>query len=633
MGQAVGQSLDDASAAGMICGLRRFAGSDISGLDAMLTALPGRELDTCATWVEGSVGLGWRGRALGAGKEETDRLPRFDAGTGLAITASARLDGRAELCEALGMPRAGRAELSDSALILMSYARWGAACPEHLLGDYAFALWDARRQVLFCARDHIGARPFFYAHSPERFIFASGIGSVLAAPGVSEQFDTDAVATRLTYGARQLGARTCYRAVRRLLPGHSLLVEGGKARVERWWRPEETPPARNLCEDDFAGAVLAACTDAVRDRLRCADPVGVHLSGGLDSSSVAVLATRELRRQGRPSPVAFSWQPPPGPGLRDKAEAAEHGLIEAVRRQEGLQLLYRPPQASDVVAFLRRDGTRGDDEGTLIQEAAVQCAAAEYGVEVLLSGWGGDEGVSHNGRGYFPQLLRSGQMRRLWRELGERSAHPSAMLLTEAALPLVSRRAARVAMQLRRRQWPFRRNATFIHPAFARRARLLPPASRQPAGGVRDIQLHLLQHGHLSQRMEGWAAHGACHGIEYRYPLLDRRVLELVLSLPPEQFRRGRRSRWVMRRAFESLLPAEVCWAAKEADPLRFGALEDAIGKALPTVRGMIQARGEPPSRSCYLDLPRLLEQADPVRWRASGRHSPMLNALRFLDF
>ena len=617
----------------MICGLWRFAHGGTAGLDTMVAKLPGREQDRYATWAEGSVGFGWRGRAPGAGEEETEPLPRFDTGTGLAVTASARLDGRAELFEALGIPRPRHTGLSDSALILMSYARWGAACPEHLFGDYAFALWDARRQVLFCARDHVGARPFLYAHSPERFVFASDIDSVLAAPGIAGEFDTDAIATRLTYGARQLGARTSYRAVRRLLPGHSLLVEGGKARVERWWRPEETPPAPGKCDDDFADAVLAACTDAVRDRLRCAGPVGVHLSGGLDSSSVAVLATRELRRQGRPSPVAFSWHPPPGPGPRGEAEAAEYDPIEAVCRQEGLQLFYRPPQARDVVAFLRRDGTRGDDEGTLIQEAAVQGAAAGHGVEVLLSGWGGDEGVSHNGRGYYPQLLRSGQMRRLWRELRERSARPFAMLLTEAALPLVSRRAARVAMQLRHRQWPFRKNVTFIHPAFARSARLLPPVSRHPAGGVRDMQLHLLQHGHLSQRMEGWAAHGARHGIEYRYPLLDRRVLELVLGLPPEQFRRGRWSRWVMRRAFDSLLPPEVCWTAKGADPLRFGALEVAVGEALPTVRRIIQARGEPPPRSSYLDLPRLLEQADPVRWRASGRHSPVLNALRFLDF
>ncbi len=615
----------------MICGLLEFGGGGVAGLDAMLAALPGRGRDTCAKWAEGPVGLGWRGR----GSATADRAhwaPRFDADTGLAIAACARLDGRAELCEALGMSRRRRAGLSDSALILMSFARWGAACPERLLGDYAFALWDPGRKVLFCARDHIGARPFYYARAGRRFVFASDIDAVLAAPGVSGEFDTDAVATRLTKGARPLGARTCYRSVRRLLPGHSLLAGRGTVRVERWWRPEETPPAPGKRDGDFADAVLAACAAAVRDRLRCAGRVGVHLSGGLDSSSVAVLAARELRRQGRPPPIAFAWHPPPGPGPRSEPEAAEYGPIEAVRRQEGLRLHYRPPAAADIVAFLRLDGTRGADEGALIHEEAVQRSAEEHGVEVLLSGWGGDEGVSYNGRGYYPQLLRSGRLRRLWRELRERNAHPFATLLTDAALPLVSRRAAGAALRLRRRQWPFRKNVTFIHPAFARRARLLPAAPGPPAG-VRDRQLHLLRRGFLSRRMEGWAARGARHGIEYRYPLLDRRVLELVLGLPPEQFRRGRWSRWVMRRAFDPLLPPEVCWTDKGADPVRIEALGRAIAEALPIVCGMIEARGEPPPRSRFLDLPRLMEQADPARWQAGGRHSPVINALRFLDF
>ena len=612
----------------MICGFLRLAAGGEAELSRMLAALPGRAADNCATWAEGAARLGWRGRS----GEEAERLPRFDAGTGLAITASARLDGRAALCETLGIPRPRRAEVSDSALILMSYSRWGEACPEHLLGDYAFALWDAKRQVLFCARDHVGTRPFYYARTGERFIFASDIDALLAGPGVSAEFDTAAVATRLTYGARQMGARTCYRAVRRLLPGHWLLAEGGNVRTQRWWRPEKTPAAPGKCDEDFADAVLAACTEAVRDRLRCGGRVGVHLSGGLDSSSIAVLAARELRRQGRPPPLAFSWHPPPGPGPRSEAEAAEYGAMEAVCRKEGLQLLYQPPEAGDVVAFLRRDGTRGADEGTLIHEQTVQRAAAEHGVEVLLSGWGGDEGVSYSGRGYFPELLRTGRLGQLWRELRERSTHPFATLLMEAVLPLVWPRASLAVAQMRRKQPRFRKNLTFIHPAFARRAGPLLPASGFPAG-LRDIQLHLLQHGHMSRRMDGWASRGASLGIEYRYPLLDRRVLDLVLGLPPEQFRRGRWGRWVMRRAFEPLLPREVCWVAKASDAARVEALNLAVAEALAVVRGMIEARGEPPSRSRFVDLPRLMKEADPNRWRASQRYSPVLNALRFLDF
>lgn len=109
-------------------------------------------------------------------------------------------------------------------------------------------------------------------------------------------------------------------------------------------------------------------------------------------------------------------------------------------------------------------------------------------------------------------------------------------------------------------------------------------------------------------------------------------MLELALGLPAEQFRRGRWSRWLMRRALDPVLPLEVCWNSDKRDPSRVEPLRDAVAEALPAVRGMIEGRSAPP-RGRYLNLPRLMENLDPECWRASGRFSPVLNALRFLDF
>lgn len=611
----------------MICGLLKNGVARAEGLDSMLAALPAPEPAARGKWEEVPVAFGWRGRVVG---KATDRLHRVDATSGLAVTASVRLDGRNALCEALGFARPDG--LPDSALLLTSYARWGRACPKHLLGDYAFALWDAKQGVLFCARDHVGARPFYYAHTAEHFVFASDIDAVLAAPGVSDALDEAAVATRLTCGTRSLGARTCYRAVRRLLPGHFLIVERGRARVQRWWRPEETPAAPGATDEVLAEACLALLSEAVQDRVRDGRSVGVHLSGGLDSSGVAVLAARALRRQGRPAPPAFAWHPPPSPRQLGAVGAAEYGRIDAVCRQEGLQVFYCPPDARDVVAFLRRDGTRCD-EGTLVHEEVVQRTATGQGVDVLLSGWGGDEGISFNGRGYHQQLLRSGQAGKLWGEFRKRSRYPLAAFVAEAARPLFTPGVAAVARRLRRGEWPFRKNVTFIDPGFARRVRPLLAATGASLSGVGDERIRLLRHGAGSRRMEGWAASGERHGIEYRYPLLDRRVLEFALGLPLEQYRRGRWSRWLMRRALDPVLPPEVCWNADKRDPVRSEALRDAVADALPVVRGMIEARGTAPLRSGYLDMPRLMAQLDPARRRAGGRPPQVRGALRFLDF
>ncbi|MCY4634680.1 MAG: asparagine synthase-related protein [Acidobacteria bacterium] len=601
----------------------------MKGLEAMLAALPGpMRRDVLARWMEASVAFGCRGLRV----EEAQRARSLcvDAASGHAIIASARLDGRAALCETLGVPRPDRAGLLDAALILKSYERWGRACPEHLLGDYTFALWDAERDVLLCARDHIGTRPFFYAFTEKHFVFASDMDAVLAAPGVSGDLDEATVATRLTFGARSSGARTFYRAVRRLPAGHTLVVQRGTSQLRRWWCPDEVRPARGGADDALAEECLALLTEAVRDRVRDDGPIGVHLSGGLDSSAITVLACRELRRHGRPAPPAFAWHPPPGPG--GAAEGPEYGAIKSICRQEDLRVFYRPPAVCDVVAFLRRDGTRGADETTLVHEDVVQRAAVGRRVEVLLSGWGGDEGISFNGRGYYPQLLRNGQVRRVWRELREWSRCPLAALVA-AALPVVFPGAKRGARRLWRGRWPWRENVTFIHPEFARRVRPLPAEGRLSRNSVRDKQVHLLQGEHLSRRMEAWAASGARHGIEYRYPLLDRRVLEFALGLPPEQYRRGRWSRWLMRRALAPVLPPEVCWNPIKHDSARVGALHDAIAAALPKVRGMIVARGTPLPRSRYLAMPRLMEHLDSERWRATGRPAAVANALRFLDF
>ena len=397
-----------------------------------------------ATWTEGGSGLGRRG----APSPEPDPSGRsahpfpVDHGAGLVVAADARLDDRDALCDALGVPLPERAGLTDAELILRAFMRWGRDCPHHLLGDYAFAVRDRRRRTLFCARDHIGARPFYYALTTRRFVFASAVEAVLAAPDVSDALDERVVATHLTVEALRSGARTFFAAVRKLPPGHTLTVEAGRpedgsggprVRIEQYWHPERAPAARPASDDAYAEQLLDLYTQAVRDRLR-GGPVGVHLSGGLDSSSVAVLAAREARRRGHPPPLAFTWLPEPGarslrrrkivqpgPERRGRGDACvaptvasfstaqtprppkpeharEYALVDAVCAQEGLQTCHGAPTPDDVLGVLRLDGTLPGVQVHLNEEI-VQRHAAARGVRVLLSGWGGDEGVSFHGRG------------------------------------------------------------------------------------------------------------------------------------------------------------------------------------------------------------------------------------------
>ena len=596
----------------LICGWWRQRGgaARLADLFAALPAPPGA---ADREWSDGTVALGCRHRGP---VDESGRTPRSDAESGPAVTASARLDGRAELCDALGIPRAAGAAPSDSELILRAWRRWGPACPEHLLGDFAFAVWDARRSTLFCARDHIGAKPFYYAQTPDGFAFASEIGAVLAAPGVDSGFDAAVVAKWLSPPSHaEYNDCTFYRAVRRLLPGHTLTVDRNGVRVERWWRPEEAPAVAPASDDECAEAFRALYAQAVRDCLQAPDPIGAHLSGGLDSSSIAVLAARELRRQGRPPPHVFSWHPPPCdvPGDR-RQDAYLHELIESVCRQEDTAPIWCPLSAEDVVAFVRNDVTLGQTVMAVMQETVVLRRAAELGVEVILSGWGGDDAASFGGRGYYQELLMKGRLLRLWREVSARSSRPLAHIIVHVALQLVLPRASRLILHVQRAGWP----------------RPAPPEPALRYTSVRATQLALLLQGHIGRRAEGWAEAGARAGVEYRYPLLDRRLLRFALGLPPDMYRRGPWGRWIMRQALRSVLPEEVVWNRRKDDVVASEHINRAVCEAIPEIRRMIDSRSAPPRRSAYLDLGRLMESLDKV----GSRHTPVpLPSLRFLDF
>ena len=585
-------------------------------------------------WRSGEAGLASRANAPADTPLEEGGAPALasDAGRRLAAAAAARLDDRRGLCDALGVAPNRRAELRDCELILLAYARWGRACPRHLLGDFAFAVWDGNERTLFCARDAAGAQPLYYAETPAGFVFASAVESVLAASGVAHALDHAVVAESLTRTRWRSPERTFFTAIRKLPPGHAVKVKRGKALIERHWHPEEAPRLPPASSDAYAEELLRLFRQAVADRLPAAGEVGVHLSGGVDSSSVSVLAAQALRERGQPPPTAFTWLPRATAEARRKDR--EYQRIDAVCRQEGLPLCHEPLHPADVVTMLRRDGAL---PGVHVHwnEEAVQRAAQQRGVSVMLAGSGGDEGIAFDGRGHDEWLLLTGRWRRWLAECRASRRRPR-RVLGQARAPL---RHLADALRWRAFSQSAVRLGWLIHPDFARRAR---PSGPVPVLELRDVgmrrtQLRLLRFGHLCQRLEGWAASGAARGIDYRHPLLDRRLLEFALGLPPEQFRRGVWQRWLMRWALRNVLPANVAWNQDKSDPARREPVFDAYDHARPALRRELEAGAGRFDRAGYLDMPRLMQRLDAAQPLASqGVFHPLAslhNALQLLDF
>ena len=156
-----------------ICGA---LGAGKQSLEAEQSALAGYG-SAWVEWVDDDVAIAGR-------HSDGESSLHINRDAALVAVADARIDDRNTLCDTLGVPRTQRAQIADVELILRAFTQWGADCPRHLLGDYAFCVWDAAKRTLFCARDHIGARPFYYAAANGRFVFASAVEAVLAAPGV-----------------------------------------------------------------------------------------------------------------------------------------------------------------------------------------------------------------------------------------------------------------------------------------------------------------------------------------------------------------------------------------------------------------------------------------------------------------
>ena len=491
---------------------------------------------------------------------------------------------------------------------------------------------------LFCARDHIGGRPLYYALTAEHFIFASTVAAVLAAPGVSDEPDERMIASFLSQLSTNRGPHTFFRMVRKLLPGHTLTIEAKPSassplRLERYWHPEWTPKAPPGRDDEYAAEFLRLFAQVVEDRLR-GGPVGMHLSGGLDSSGIAALAARALRRSGGASPPAFSWLPPLGDSPQHRGEAPEYAVVDKMAAREGLRVQYCQSESpDDLVAFFRQ---RWDLHSPIKDptEENILGSAAQLGLSRLLSGSGGDECASFNGRGYFTHLLLHGRWMRLAAECRVAEIRPI-RLMAECLLELVHPRLFWYLPQMWRKGWksPSRAGFWLIHPAFARRVRPLPDPRSFRELGVAYSQARLLRHGSFVLAMENYVAHGRGFGIEYCFPLLDRRLLEFALSLPPEQFRRGRYDRCVMRHALRSVLPPEICWHPKRTEPVRIESVRDVFSRALPRLRQAVAAHAKTASRAGYVDVPRLLERLDEARFRARPRFLPIFRALMILDF
>ncbi|MCA9945064.1 MAG: asparagine synthetase B [Ardenticatenaceae bacterium] len=482
-----------------------------------------------------------------------EQLPRTTA-SGLLLTAEARLDNRPELCQMFNIPHPDREQTTDSQLIELAYEKWGEDCPDHLLGDWSFAIWNPQTRRLFLARDHQGNTAIYYYQDKMRFIFASSREALLAL-GVPRRLNELYLAQVLISWSAHYGERSIDLDIFRLCSAHAMTITQEKTAVWRYWRLEDTPELHLPTFEDYVAGFLEIFTEAVNCRLRSSKPVGVTLSGGLDSGAVTAVAARTLHQAGKrltayTAVPMFNVQNTVEPnwfGDETEFSGATASFYPNIDHHLLVSSQISPIEGNRRILAIRNEPDHASSNFFWI--ANMLQTAQQQGIGTLLTGQGGNATISWMGAPHLTSL------RRMWHDKGWKA-------VVKQNLPLFALRALR-HRRLKKDNW----RASAIHPDFAKRLDLATLQSNSIGIGYDLSESVRTPRGSrfASLKPESallgiiWAELSAGFGLDVRDPTLDKRILDYTISIPDRFFRGPNgEDRWLIRAAMAGLLPEKV---------------------------------------------------------------------------
>jgi asparagine synthase (glutamine-hydrolysing) len=477
--------------------------------------------------------------------------PMQSADGSCCITYNGELYNYLELTERLKQSGSVFRTTSDTEVILEAYRAWGEKCLAEFNGMFAFAIYDKRRNVLFCARDRFGEKPFLFIERPGMFAFASEYKALFALEGVDTEVDRQALFRFLDNPAAGLDHHrdTVFGGVRQLLPAEKLVLDLHDLSwtAERYWQGEPAGKAAGITPGDAARHFRELLTDAVRLRLRSDVAVGSCLSGGLDSSSITCLSRRILGDE-KPYHV-FTGRFPGSPADEGKWADAVVTATDAIQHEtmptaEGI--------AGDLPDFIWLNELPVDSASQYAQWCVFKLAA-ENGVTVLLDGQGADE-ILGGYEQYFAYYLRShkaadGEERLI------RQRYPLALSEADrgwkASLPSWLRRSAAHALG---------RGSDL---KFGVTREFAGEISKTPDENLPVETLHQALHrdacrGFLTTLLRYGDRNSMAHSREVRLPFCDHRIAEYVFSLPANLIMGHAQTKYLLRQSMRGILPEQV---------------------------------------------------------------------------
>lgn len=526
--------------------------------------------DDSRSWQMKGIFLGCHSQWI-TPQSRNEIIPYYDSERGLAVAADAIIDNRSELFGQLQIVREDRDSIPDSLLILLAYEKWGDKAPVHLVGDFAFMIWDAQRRTLFGARDFSGNRTLYFRRYGGLFSFCTVIHPLLSLPGGYQGLNEDWISEYLANQDRTDVAdmlSTVYEGVEQLPPSHSITVSGAGITFSRYYTLETPPLLKLRTNGEYEEAFREVFGRAVNDRLRTHLAAGANLSGGLDSGSVVSFAAEELRRRGKPL-FTFSSYPVDnfgGINLGQRVADERPFIQETIDHVGNIQPSF--------LNFPERNSYSEIDEWLDIMEMPYKFIENSYwlkgiyeqaqmkGVGVLLSGQRGNWSISWGpALDYQAKLVREFRWLAFYRE--NRQYNDSMEANRRKVLQIVGRKVFPGLGRLMagKQESP----PELIDPEFARRTGVHERLKELRLEGLPSSQtVYDIRRQHFRQP-HIWNVNGTAAtklSLKYRVwdrdPTNDLRVINFCLSVPEGQYVQNGVDRSLIRRAMEGRLPDKV---------------------------------------------------------------------------
>lgn len=539
----------------------------------MTTAMAYRGPDGIEHWVRGSVALG-QGMLCTTPESLEERQPLANEDESLVLVMDGRVDNAEDLRRELLARGVVPRDRTDAELALRSYEIWGEDCPDRIIGEFVFFVWDARRKRLFGARDAAGARSCYYHAGNGWFAFASEINALLTlrriAPRLNESRLLDYLVVEF---GRDDDVGTFYRDICRLPAGHAMSVSERGARTWRYWNPENLPALSFASLDDCADAFLERLRVAVRCRLRSTGPVAAMLSGGLDSSSIVALISKEFRADLKEPLKTISLI------REDRENCTDWRGVQEMLKDDWLEPTILTSAVSAEVWRSCLDDIENLNEPFALSEGFTESlvfeAARTNGCRVVLDGMAADLLFFSPGRSLdcilrkkkfslIPPLLAAYRRHGVESGLGTVAWTSLRMAAPEGLLAIYRKfwdKDRTAGKKLNARPGDLREmlNADvfeqYFDAKYARRQHVLVEPGNDRALHARNFTSALLSFAH---EVIGQIA--LRRGVEPRSPFSDRRLIEFAIQMPWEAKVSAPWYKGLLRDSMAGILPEDLRW-------------------------------------------------------------------------